>query len=195
MLESMTFSRRPTRAEATDVANAVLDGTDCVMLSGESATGKYPVEAVLMLARIAGATEPHRRASRAREALEAFSRDGPPSPTDLVALSVANIVAEAEVAAVVVPTLSGATARNVARFRLPVWIAALSPREETCRLLQFSSGVHPILEARHPGDWKGLVREALRSAGLKGDLALLTEGPSPGNPEANRRLELIEMLP
>jgi pyruvate kinase len=193
MLESMTFSRRPTRAEATDVANAVLDGTDCVMLSSESATGKYPVEAVEMLARIAGATEPHRRASRTREALEAFSRDGTPSPTDLVALSVANIVAKTDVAAVVVPTLSGATARNVARFRLPVWIAALSPREETCCRLQFSCGVHPILEARYPGDWKGLVREALRSAGLEGDLALLTEGPSPGNPEANRRLELIEL--
>jgi pyruvate kinase len=193
MLESMTSSRRPTRAEATDVANAVLDGTDCVMLSGESAAGKYPVEAVEMLGRIAGAAEPERPGARAGRAFESFSSGGAPSPTDLVALSVANIATEVEVAAVVVPTLSGATARNIARFRLPVWIAALSPREETCRRLQFSCGVHPVLETRNPDDWKGLVRESLGAAGLKGDLALLTEGPSPANPEANHRLELIKL--
>jgi pyruvate kinase len=192
MLESMTSSRRPTRAEATDVANAVLDGTDCVMLSGESAAGKYPVEAVEMLARIAEEAEPGRPASGTGEVF-AFSSGDIPSPTDLVALSVANIVKEVEVAAVVVPTLSGATARNITRFRLPVWIAALSPREETCRRLQFSCGVHPVLEARSPDDWKILVRESLGAVGLKGDLALLTEGPSPANPEANHSLELIEL--
>src|SRR5262249_20099974 len=60
MLESMTQSRQPTRAEATDVANAILDGTDCVMLSAESATGMYPVESIATLGRIAAATEPHR---------------------------------------------------------------------------------------------------------------------------------------
>ena len=70
MLESMTDNRRPTRAEATDVANAILDGTDCVMLSGESAMGKYPVDAVAMLAKIAEATEPYRPGHHVREALK-----------------------------------------------------------------------------------------------------------------------------
>ncbi len=64
MLESMTDNRRPTRAEATDVANAILDGTDCVMLSGESAMGKYPVDAVAMLAKIAASVETHRACHR-----------------------------------------------------------------------------------------------------------------------------------
>jgi pyruvate kinase len=193
MLESMTSSRRPTRAEATDVANAVLDGTDCVMLSGESAMGRYPVEAVEMLARIAAEAEPHRPGYRRREAMEAFGRDGSASPGDLTAWSAAGTVDRSDAAVVVVPTLSGATARNVSRFRLPVWVAALSPSEETCRHLQFSYGVHPVLELRHPEDWKAYIREGVQGAGLEGSLALLIEGPSRGNPEANHRMELIEL--
>ncbi len=88
MLESMTDNRRPTRAEATDVANAILDGTDCVMLSEESAMGKYPVDAVAMLAKIAESIEPHRPAYYVRETLKAVGREGKISLTDLIALSV-----------------------------------------------------------------------------------------------------------
>ena len=76
MLESMTENRRPTRAESTDVANAILDGTDCVMLSAESAMGKYPVDAVAMLAKIAEATEPHRPPHYGRETAKDLSRGG-----------------------------------------------------------------------------------------------------------------------
>jgi pyruvate kinase len=75
MLESMTASRLPTRAEATDVANAILDGTDCIMLSGESAMGRYPEEAVAMLAKIAASAEAHREAARRRRALEGVDAD------------------------------------------------------------------------------------------------------------------------
>ena len=83
MLESMTENRRPTRAESTDVANAILDGTDCVMLSGESAMGKYPVDAVAMLAKIAEAVEPHRPPRHVREAvMDVGGGQGQPSRPD-----------------------------------------------------------------------------------------------------------------
>ncbi|HEX9205815.1 MAG TPA: pyruvate kinase, partial [Candidatus Deferrimicrobiaceae bacterium] len=124
MLESMTENARPTRAEATDVANAVLDGTDCVMLSGESAMGKYPVEAVRTLAAIAEAAEPHRAGQFVREAIQTVIDSGHVEPQDLVAMTIEGILSRMSVAGVVVPTRSGATARRLARLRLPVWITA-----------------------------------------------------------------------
>src|SRR5512135_2265722 len=124
MLESMTENRRPTRAESTDVANAILDGTDCVMLSGESAMGKYPVDAVAMLARIAEAIEPHRPVHHMGEAPKNLGRGGNVSLADLIAFSVETTLERISPAAVFVPTRSGYTARSIARFRLPVWIAA-----------------------------------------------------------------------
>jgi pyruvate kinase len=120
MLESMTDNRRPTRAESTDVANAIIDGTDCVMLSGESAMGKYPVEAVSMLAKIAAAIEPRRTEYPVREALKKPSSGENIRPADLIALSVETTLEYISPAVVVVPTRSGATARSIARFRLPV---------------------------------------------------------------------------
>jgi pyruvate kinase len=193
MLESMTRSRRPTRAEATDVANAILDGTDAVMLSEESATGAFPVDAVSMLARIAAAIEPHRPAGRVREALGRAGREGPMSLRDVIASSVDSTLERASPAAVLVPTDSGATARSVARFRPPVWIAAISTREETCRRLQLSWGVHALHVAKYPEDWKTFARAWLRENGIEGNRVVLTEGPSPEHPEANHRMEIIDL--
>ncbi len=132
MLESMTHSRQPTRAEATDVANAVLDGADCVMLSGESATGDFPVEAVATLARITAATEPYRARADLWERLKTLPREVDYSNADLLSLSVEAVIAASSPAAVVVPTCSGATARAIARFRLPVWIAAPYGLRQRC---------------------------------------------------------------
>lgn len=193
MLESMTNNRRPTRAEATDVANAILDGTDCVMLSGESAIGKYPVDAVAMLARIATAIEPRRPAQPAREAIRPAGRHTALMLHDLIALSVETTSRHVLPAAVIVPTRSGATARSVARFRLPVWIAAVSPLASTCQNLHFSYGVHAVHAPDLPEDWNAFAREWLREHNLDGDLVVLTEGPSPRHPEANNRMEIIDL--
>ena len=193
MLESMTTNRRPTRAEATDVANAILDGTDCVMLSGESAMGRYPIDAVQMLARIAAEIEPHRPSGPVRDAMRASDRDREVSLADLVSLSVESVVERVTPAAIIVPTRSGYTARNLSRFRLPVWVTAVSSSETTCTGLQFSYGVWPVHQPDHPEDWSQFARAWVQSHGLIGDLAVVTEGPSRRHPEANNRMELIDL--
>ena len=193
MLESMINYRRPTRAEATDVANAILDGTDCVMLSGESAMGKYPVESVEMLAKIAASIETHRPRYCLEETVKTF--DGKPNLkfTDLIALGVEATLAHTSPAAVIVPTKSGITARNISRFRFPVWIAAVSASESTCQALQFSYGVFPEYVKEYPEDWKQFAKDWLKSHGLEGELAVLTAGPSKKNPDANYSMELIDL--
>jgi pyruvate kinase len=193
MLESMCHSRRPTRAEATDVANAILDGTDCVMLSGESAVGQYPVQAVRMLARIAAVTEPHRREYRACGLPPGLAPTGEAGPMELVAIGVREAVERSVPSAVVVPTVSGRTARNVTRSRLPVWVTAISPRVETCRHLAFSYGVCPVLLEDHPVDWTPVIRRWLESQGIAPGLVILTEGPSSANPGAHHRMEVLEL--
>jgi pyruvate kinase len=193
MLESMVTQRRPTRAEATDVANAILDGTDAVMLSAESAMGAWPAEAVAMLARIAAVTEPHRSRVGQRDDLERHARGLRFGAVDLVAVAVAQTFRRASPAAVFVPTISGATARSIARFRLPAWVVAVSPHEATCQTLQFSYGVRSVHRPEEAADWSAFARDWLARHGVAGEIALLTEGPSRQHPDANNRLEIIEL--
>jgi pyruvate kinase len=193
MLESMTTNRRPTRAEATDVANAILDGTDCVMLSEESAMGRYPVESVEMLAKIAAAIEPHRPSHQVRELLKSMAQKGGAKPGDIIAYSVEAALAHISPAAVFVPTRSGLSARRITRFRLPVWIVAVSSKESTCQGLQFSYGVCPVCEPDHPENWNVYIGDWLKRQGVEGHLVVLTEGPSSKHPEANNRMEIMEL--
>jgi len=193
MLESMTHNSRPTRAEATDVANAILDGTDCVMLSGESAMGSYPVESVAMLAKIATAIEPNRPLLKVRELFEGDKAKESIQPSHLIALSVETSLEYIKPAAVFVPTRSGATARRIAQFRLPVWIVALSSQETTCQRLQFSSGVWPINLLEHPDDWNVYIKQWISDRGIEGDIVILTEGPSSKHPDANHRMDIIDL--
>jgi pyruvate kinase len=193
MLESMTTNKRPTRAEATDVSNAVINGTDCVMLSGESAMGNYPVESVMMLAKIATAVEPECGQIPVKEMFHGMDiRDKVPAAR-LIDLSVESVLEYASPAAVFVPTRSGATARSIGRFRLPVWIIAVSSQEATCQNLQFSYGVYPVCENDHPENWKSYVKEWLQDHKIPGDLVVLTEGPSTKHPDANHRMEIIDL--
>jgi pyruvate kinase len=193
MLESMTAHRSPTRAEATDVANAILDGTDCVMLSAESATGSYPIDAVAMLAKIAATVEPTHRRIAVRNMYQGADLRSQVRTEHLVALSVEACLAYASPAAVFAPTSSGASARRMALLRLPVWTVAVSPRLQTCQTLQFSRGVVPVHEPDDPDSWNRYAASWVREHNLPGELALLTAGPSPRHAGANHRVEFIEL--
>lgn len=193
MLESMTHNRRPTRAEATDVANAILDGTDAVMLSEESAMGDYPVEAVEMLAKIAEATEPYLERSHFRRAIEAFASGPGKKTVTLIASSADIIVNKMDTAAAFCPTDSGTTARNINRFRLPCWILAPSTSKKTYRELIFSYGVFPLFMKDKPVKWNGDIKKYIKEFELKGKSVILIEGPSRKHPKMDHRLEIINL--
>jgi pyruvate kinase len=146
-----------------------------------------------MLAKIAEAVEPHRPPHYVREVLKDVG-GGRVSLADLIAFSVETTLERISPAAVFVPTHSGYTARSIARFRLPVWIAAVSSQEATCQGLQFSYGVYPVHEPEHPENWKSYVRKWLRDHEVEGEFAVLTEGPSTKHPETNNRMEIIRKL-
>ncbi len=160
MLASMVTARRPTRAEVTDVANAIYDGTDAIMLSEETAVGQHPVEAVRVMDRIARATEP-----------DLPYGDWLISRTDQATQDVADSVAQSAVGAVyrlglkaiVVPTTSGRTARLVSAHRPEVPVLAVSPRPETVRRLSLLFGVTAVL-SEHDADVRSLLRECARLA-------------------------------
>jgi pyruvate kinase len=193
MLESMVASRLPTRAEATDVANAILDGTDAVMLSGESAIGKYPEEAVAMLAKIAAYTESQRPPVRLAE-LRSRLRHGPPeTAADAIASVVETALDTVPCAAAFVPTRTGTTARMISRLSPPHWIVGLSRDPAVCQGLTFSYGVEPVELVEHPRNWRDFAQAWLRENRISGPIALLVAGPSRRNPEANYRLEFLKV--
>ncbi|OBS10529.1 pyruvate kinase [Acidihalobacter prosperus] len=176
MLESMTHNRRPTRAEATDVANAVLDGTDAVMLSEESATGSHPLAAVRMLARIA---------ARAEHEFQNMTRGEDDSPQSVTAAVAVEAAARLRAALIATPTRTGATARRVARLRPRAWILAFCHDPAICRRLNFSRGVYPVQAApAHDADWQRTVDAWLRDhfPGGHGSV-VVARTPSPGHPD------------
>jgi pyruvate kinase len=158
MLDSMVRASRPTRAEATDVANAIYDGTDAVMLSQESAVGQYPVEAVAMLASIAERTE---RELPYANWLEKRVRRDARDPAYTVAYSACQAAGELSLDAIVTPTLSGRSARLVSAHRPNVPIYALSPGRETVRRCGLMWGVEAASMRRHEVT-ESLIADACR---------------------------------
>ena len=145
MLMSMTTDKIPTRAEVTDVANAILDGTDTVMLSEETAIGKYPVEAVKMMARIAKTTEAYRESLGHTRMLE-WREKTPKKGTikDAITRSIIEALGVLDIKYILTPTRTGETARLISRFKPKQWILAFASDEKVCNNLMFSYGVYPF---------------------------------------------------
>jgi pyruvate kinase len=166
MLRSMVENPRPTRAEVTDVANAVLDGTDAVMLSEETAVGHHPVESVEMMARIVHDAE---KAFPFDAWGERFGRDARLSPEEAVARSACSVAAEVGAAAIVTLTQSGSTARLVAKYRPVQPILAVTPDVSTYRALSLVWGVVPVLIEPVSG-YEEIERRAVASALASGSV-------------------------
>jgi pyruvate kinase len=143
MLESMINNPRPTRAEASDVANAVLDGTDCVMLSAETSVGSYPLEAVEYMDRIVLAIEAGRVFPHSEQ--HAIPEDKELNVADAIGRASCVIADQINAAAIVTLTSSGGTARVIAKYRPRVPILALSDNPDTLTQLAFTWGVYPVL--------------------------------------------------
>jgi pyruvate kinase len=177
MLASMVTAKRPTRAEVTDVANAIYDGTDAVMLSEETAVGQNPVEAVRVMDQIARATEPDLPYG---EWLFRRTDQGTQDIADSVAQSAVGAVYRLGLKALVVPTTSGRTARLISAHRPEVPVLAISPRLETVRRLSLLFGVSAV-RTEYESDVRGLLDRCAAIAGRhgiarSGDLIAITAG-------------------
>ena len=177
MLDSMQRNPRPTRAETTDVANAIIDGTDCVMLSGETAAGKYPVEAVKTMRDICITTE---LSDDFEENIYQTEIDRKITTTNAISKSTCTIANQLDAKAIITCTSSGNTAKAVSKFRPKTNIIACTIDEKVARRLSVSWGVYPIIvEKAHETD--ELIERAIVGA-LKenyvqeGDLTVLTAG-------------------
>lgn len=191
MLDSMARNPRPTRAEATDVANAIFDGTDAVMLSGETAVGQYPIQTVAMMDRIV------RRSEEALDYAGLLARRQPSSGNVAEAIAHATCVTAADVGATAIlcSTRSGATARLVAKFRPRSPVIAVTSDPDVVRQLALTWGVHPILvpPVTRLDDLIDVALSGALRSGLvrKGDLIALAAGVRTGMPGSTNLLQVL----
>jgi pyruvate kinase len=195
MLESMVTSPTPTRAEVSDVATAIYDGADAVMLSAESATGQYPCESVAMMDRIATSAE----RDPSYQARVHFTQTRlEPTTADALAGSARQIAQTVSATAMVCYTSSGATARRIARERPPVPLLAMSPSQHTARRMGLLWGVHAI-HSRDVGSFEEMVekgkRMALRHQIAKGgDRIVLMAGIPFGTAGSTNVLHVVRLI-
>ena len=181
MLDSMMRNPRPTRAEVTDVANAIYDGTDAVMLSGETAQGKYPIEALRMMVQICENTESH---LDHEEILAKMKKQRMRDTTSALGYATVSTAFNLDAKCIIAPTGSGATARIISKFHPKMEVLAVSPNERTLRRMQILWGVRPY-ESETATSSEEISNRAIEIAKEKGhvnegDLAVLTAGiPSP----------------
>ena len=183
MLDSMIRNPRPTRAEVTDVANAIYDGTDCVMLSGESAAGKYPVEAVKTMAAICKETEKYLSVKDTYH-----QRKGLKNINGATGFAAVNMALTVDAKCIICPTHSGRTARLVSNFRPKRPLYAMSPSDEAIRRTCFYWGVYAY-KTTEQGSLANTMYNALQVAkevgvAEPGDLVVLTAG----DPQTSPRL-------
>ena len=195
MLDSMIRNPRPTRAEASDVANAILDGSDAIMLSGETAAGKYPLESVATMVRIAREAEGTQAVSLGQHAAvpgRVFS--------EAVAHAAVEMAADLSAAVIVAPTVSGSTARHISRFRPPCPIVAVTPSPFVQRELVLLWGVYPLLSER-AATTDEVISDAVAVArthgyAREGDIVVVTGGSVEQGMGATNliKLDLIERV-
>lgn len=177
MLDSMQHNPRPTRAESTDVANAIYDGTDAIMLSGETAAGDYPVITVQTMARIAERAE---KAIEENGGYNRFANIDQADLTEVIGRSVAHTVRNTGIKTIVASTVSGYTAKMIAKYRPDAYIVALTFSEEEARALSLVRGVYPQVEARpeNTDEMFDLADKAAKDSGFAkaGDTIVVTAG-------------------
>ncbi len=191
MLESMISAPAPTRAEASDVANAVLDGADAVMLSGETSVGAYPIEAVTTMARIIQSTEEHGLRHMAALSWQPFTKGG------IIAKAAAQVGEAIGARYLVAFTSTGDSARRLARYRGPIPILAFTTRDDTRSQLSMTWGVETFKmdEVEHTDEMVRQVDEALLAIGrvAEGEQVVLIAGSPPGIPGSTNALRIHRM--
>jgi pyruvate kinase len=190
MLESMIENPRPTRAEVSDVANAIYDGTDAVMLSAETSIGKYPVEAVRIMAKIAVESEDSIR----RKGYVDPPHQKEPSNPEILADAAHHAARDSGAAAIVVFSSRGSSARLVSRYRPPVCIFAITPHDTTARQLSVSYGVTPLLapDVSSTDEMLAQMDKVLIEGGYlhKGQLVVFLAGQPIGRPGTTNLMKL-----
>lgn len=200
MLESMAKNPRPTRAEVSDVANAVYDGTSAIMLSGETSVGKYPVETVQTMSRIANNAESTIHYDRRRATRLEFQNMNVAGDLKTLAISHATCSTTADLGAkcIVAFTEAGSTARAVSTYRPGAPIIAATPNEKTCNRLTMSWGVTPVLVSRHPKSGTELYdlseQAAISALDLRvGDIITITAGMPVGHVNYTNTLRVHQL--